>query len=207
MRRLLPNALASASLLVCLAGIITWGRSYTTGDSIFLTCGTRTVSISSEGGTYAFATFEHVKVHGVRWSWGSYAKRHDAMAAARSLVLFGWAPEKAGAHDFVMPQWTIPAVFGPLPAVRFARWLRRPCLARRRGFQVEPETRNRKAGHSNLFDWNKCECPQPCPPSTRSGLSLPGQDGADFGLFFEGGDDDPVGSYHSQGKDWVVDTK
>ena len=140
MRRLLLNALSALSLLVCLSAVVTWGRSYEIGDSVFVTRGRRCVSVTSEGGSFAFATFLHPKEYGVRCSWGSYAKRSNAAAAARRLVLFGWAPEKVGAHDLIVPQWIVPAIFGPLPAVRFARCLRGRRIARRRGFEVEPLT-------------------------------------------------------------------
>ena len=123
-RRLLLNVLTALSLLVCLAGVVAWGRSYEVGDAVFFTRGVRCVSVTSEGGSYAFSTFLRPKGRGVRWSWGSYAKRCTAGAAVRGLWLFGWAPEKVGAHDLVVPQWVVPAVFGSLPAVRVARWRR-----------------------------------------------------------------------------------
>ena len=124
MRRRLLNLLAGLSLLVCLAGIVSWGRSYGVGDAVYVTRGLRSVGVTSEGGSYAFSTFLHPKDYGVRWSWGSYAKRCTPAAAVRRLWLFGWAPEKVGAHDVVVPQWIVPAIFGPLPAVRIARWRR-----------------------------------------------------------------------------------
>jgi hypothetical protein len=117
--------LSVLSLMACLAGIVTWGRSYRIGDTLFVTHGTRCVAVTSEGGSYAFSTFLRPEVHVDRWSWGSYSKRTGAVSAVCRLVLFGWAPEKVGAHDLVVPQWTVPAIFGPLPAVRIAGWFRR----------------------------------------------------------------------------------
>ena len=125
MTRRLLNLVTGLSLLVCVAAVVTWARSFRVGDCVSVRLGPRVVAVTSEGGCYACSTFFRPGARGVVWSWGSYAKRCGAARAARSLVHFGFGPESAGAHDFVVPQWIVPAIFGALPAARMARWSRR----------------------------------------------------------------------------------
>ena len=47
MRRRMLNLLAGLSLLVCLSGIVSWGRSYGVGDAVYVTRGLRSVSVTS----------------------------------------------------------------------------------------------------------------------------------------------------------------
>ena len=123
-RRALLNSAAVPSLLICLAVGVTWGRSYETGDTLYL----GTLAFISEGGSYAAFFWEGG--HGKRWSWGAYAKRCGAARAARSLVHFRCAKRHAGFYEVVVPQWIILGLFGVLPAARIARWRR---LRRRAG--------------------------------------------------------------------------
>ena len=44
-------------------------------------------------------------------------------------------------------------------------------------------------------------------PKSAQWAYLPDRSGNGFGLFFEGGDDDPVGSYDSNSRCWGTDTK
>ena len=124
MTRRLLNLVTGVSVLVCAAAAGIWARSLQFGDCVSVRLGARVVYVTSEGGCYACSTFTRPEARGVRWSWGSYAKRCGAARAARSLVHFAFGPE-AGAHDFVVPQWIVPAVFGALPAARIAGWSRR----------------------------------------------------------------------------------
>ena len=124
MTRRLLNLVTVLSLLVCVAAIVTWARSLRVGDCVSVRLGPRIVYVTSEGGSYACSTFVRPGARGVRWGWGSYAKRCRAARAARSLVHFAFGPE-AGAHDFVVPQWIVPAVFVALPAARISRRSRR----------------------------------------------------------------------------------
>ena len=105
------------SLLVCLAGIVSWGRSYEVGDAVYVIRGLRSVSVISEGGTHSFATFLYPKLYGDSWTWEAYAKRSDAAAIARGLWRFEWdydgQPWRAASVYVVVPQWVVPAVFGP----------------------------------------------------------------------------------------------
>jgi len=122
-RGLLLNVLATLSLMVCLCGIVVWGRSYEVGHQVHVAWGPRSVWVVSEGGSFAVAMMLRPERHGVRCTWGSYAKRAGAAAALHGLWHFGRAPE-VGAFDVVVPQWVVPAVFAPLPAARIARWRR-----------------------------------------------------------------------------------
>src|SRR5688500_17096563 len=121
----LLNLLTALSLMLCVAVAALWVRSYRVGDCVSVGLGPRTVMVTSEGGCYACSSFFRPGAGGVRWGWGSYAKRCGAARAARGLVHFAFGPERAGAHDFVVPQWIVPALLGGLSAARIAGRSRR----------------------------------------------------------------------------------
>ena len=142
MPRRLLTALTVLSLLLCLAGGALWARSYSVADSITVRSGRRLTDFFSEGGSYTFRTIIHEGDAGREWARESERADVDSATALRVLAHFEWTSTNVfnrPSRYVIAPQWTVPAVFGILPAFRGHRWCRRH-FARRRGFDIEPVT-------------------------------------------------------------------
>jgi hypothetical protein len=132
------------SLLLSVAGAAVWARSYVVADDVTITSGRRQADLFSDAGSYVAPTVTHSVDYGHGWAWTVDSPVFTRESVLRALARFQGARHtvdgKTIGHYVVVPQWTVPAVFGVLPAVRFLRWRRRR-LARHRGFDVEPVTR------------------------------------------------------------------
>ena len=140
MRRHLVNLVTAVSLVLAIAGAAVWARSYVAADWMVIQSGRRQTDLYSDCGSYTVRTLLHPIYFGHEWAWGSDEFDLSGGAVTRGLTQFQWTTHKpVGALYIVVPQWTVPAAFGILPAVRFVRWRRQWRAATLRGFPLAHE--------------------------------------------------------------------
>lgn len=143
MKRRVLNILTALSLLVAAAGAAVWGRSYAVADSVSIQRGTRAINLFSDGGSYVIITFLQRADDGSSWAWEAEVTGVDPATAGRRLLHFEWT-RHTSLQDWrspvyvAAPQWTVPALFGALPAIRISRWRRRRRAAGP-GFPLRPD--------------------------------------------------------------------
>ena len=120
--RWLVNALAGVSLLLCIALVALWVRSYWHGDTLLKYSGPNAYAISSGRGGICY---EHTTMQwlfsNTRWRWLSDSRPLDP----RKLTKHWWhgfgyrsiAIDKGWDRTYVAPDWALVAFSGLLPVI------------------------------------------------------------------------------------------
>ena len=124
------------SLIVAIATVALWARSYVVRDVVQnIDYNRRVIAQSVNGGIILVIDLSPSRLYGRSWFWDVGETSCDTWPIARTLITFSWATARTPSTRFVVfPHWVLVIVFGVPPILRL--WLRR----RRApiGFPVDP---------------------------------------------------------------------
>ena len=134
MRRRLLNLLTLLSLLLCVAVVVVWVRSYWASDTIKIKHEGRLTNVHSVGGSFRVIVFASPNPFPARFKVRTSEPQPSELARPGLTTFESGADVADGVLYFVaFPQWTVVALCAVLPAARLARQARRD-LRHRRGF-------------------------------------------------------------------------